>query len=252
MMAKSDGHQPRATDATTDSPEYELVWRREAAPRRAVLSRDSVVDAAVLLADQEGLAAVTVRRLATILDARPMSLYSYAQIASKEELLDLMADRVCAEMILPRLPDDWREALETVTGHGRSVLLHHPWWIELIGRNLTLGPNAIKYREQSFAAIASLDTGLDSKLAIVLSVETYMVGQVAFALDEQRAPERERLVVQQRREAQSQYARELIASGDFPNLAGLGPLPTAPQQREELFLRGLRWLIAGIAATTEG
>lgn len=228
-----------------------LVWTRAATVRRAPLTREAIVVAAIPLADAEGLAAVTVRRLAAELDARPMSIYSYARIESKEELLDLMVDEVCGEMLVANLPDGWQQALRAVATRSRAVMLEHPWWIELIGRNVLLGPNGTRYQEQMLAAVHSLTSDPETKQAVVLAVETYMVGQVSFALDEQGSPNTDGRSVEQRQQAHRQYQESLIATGEFPHLSSLERFPTSPEGRERLFALGLNWLLAGIASDIE-
>ena len=87
------------------------IWARPAPRARgpvATLSLDQIADTALVIADTEGLDAVSVRRIARELRAGPMSLYNYFD--SRDELLELMADRVAAEMVVPgTLPADWRE-----------------------------------------------------------------------------------------------------------------------------------------------
>jgi AcrR family transcriptional regulator len=220
------------------------VWDRPPpARRRTPLTREIVVAAAIPIADAEGLAAVTVRRLAAELDARPMSVYSYARITSKEELFDLMVDEVSAEMLLPELPPDWREALRSIAIRCRQVLLRHPWWVELVGQHVLLGPNGTRYREQNLDAVGGLGLDPESRLAIYVAVQSYVVGQAMFTLDEEASTPAAPAVG---------YQAALIASGDFPNLAGLDPhRPTTPEAHEQFFRRGLDWLLRGIAASIE-
>jgi AcrR family transcriptional regulator len=228
------------------------VWDRPPPDRRAPLSREIIVSTAIPLADSEGLAALTVRRLAAELDARPMSVYSYARITSKEELFDLMLDQVCAEMIVADLPTDWQEALRAIAIRLRAVLRRHPWWVELVGHNVLLGPNGTRHREQTLAALSGTRVDPATKLAIIVAVETYVVGQAMFAMDEEgslRVPGR---TAEQWQEAVGHYQATLIASGDFPNLAAIGLAHPSPQQdRERYFLLGLDWLLHGVAATLE-
>ena len=242
---------PRRSALPADSPAPGPVWTRPAATRRAALTREAIVAAAVRLADAEGLAAVTVRRLAVELDARPMSIYSYARIESKEELFDLMVDEVCAEMLLADLPGDWRPALRAVAARSRAVLLAHPWWVELIGRNVLLGPHGTRYREQMLAAVRTLGADLATRQAVVVTVETYVVGQITFALDEQGSASAEHRSAQ-RRQAVRQYHADLIATGEFPQLSSAGPPgPTSAADRDRFFALGLDWLLAGIGASLE-
>jgi AcrR family transcriptional regulator len=230
----------------SEPPAPSLVWTRPAPTRRAALTREEIVAAAIKLADAEGLAGVSVRRLADELDARPMSIYSYARIESKEELFDLMVDEVCAEMLLADLPDDWRPALRAVATQVRAVLLRHPWWVELIGRNVLLGPHGTRYREQTLAAVHTLSADPATRQAVVVTMETYVIGQITFALDEQGSPP------DPRRQAARRYHEELIATGEFPQLSMVGPPgPTTAADRDRYFTQGLDWLLAGIATSLD-
>lgn len=247
MPQRPPPSKPAGSDAGTVASD--LVWTRPETGRRARLTREAIVGAAIPLADAEGLPAVTVRRLAEELDARPMSIYSYARIESKEELFDLMVDQVCADMLVTDLPDGWQPAIRAIATRTRAVLLEHPWWVELIGRNVLLGPNGTRYREQTLAAVHSLRADPETRQAVVLAVETYVVGQVTFALDEQGSPTMERRSVEQWQHAQQRFQQGLIATGQFPHLASLARNATSPGDRERLFTLGLDWLLTGIAAS---
>jgi AcrR family transcriptional regulator len=228
-----------------------VVWARAEKNRRVPLTRATIVAAAVRLADAQGLAAVTVRRLAEELDARPMSIYSYAQVESKEELFDLMIDEVCGEMLVADLPGDWQQALRATATRCRAVLLQHPWWVELIGRNVLVGPNGTRYREQTLAAVHPLPTDAETKHAAVLAVETFVVGQVTLALDNYGAAKPDGRTAKDWRQAHQEYQQALISTGDFPHLASAGPPPDSPESRDKLFTQGLEWLLTGIAMTLE-
>src|SRR4249919_2561350 len=104
-----------------------LLWgvpgpaRRGPKPSRSV---EEVVAAAVALADAEGLAALSVRRVAEALGLSPMSLYTY--VPSKAELLDLMLDSVAAE-IPPPDGGDWRGKLAQLARARWAMAQRHPW-----------------------------------------------------------------------------------------------------------------------------
>jgi len=187
------------------------------------------VAAAIGLADTEGLSAVSIRRVAAALNTRPMSLYSH--IARKDDLLDLMLDQVLGE-----------------------VLVDHPWIIGALGQRPTIGPNGLRHREQSLAAVADLDIDLFRKGALLEAVDAYTIGHVTMELAERETQRRERLSDPQWRTATRAYLQRLLDSGDFPQLAGLGldaGLPHADQQR--LFDAGLDWLLTGFTTTlTDG
>ncbi len=125
---------PEKQRKRSSAPAPSVVWTRSHAQRRAPLTRQAIVTSAVSLADREGLGAVSIRRIAGELGARPMSIYSFAAIETKDELFDLMIDEVSADLLLPTLPQNWREAVLAIALRLRLVLLRHPWWIDLIGR----------------------------------------------------------------------------------------------------------------------
>ncbi len=112
---------------------------------RPALTVDQVVDGAVALADDAGLAALSMRALATRLGVEAMSLYHHVQ--GKERLLDAMVDHVFAEMYSPRPRVRWRPELHRRAVSGRSALLRHPWAIGLMDSRRTPGPASIAHHD---------------------------------------------------------------------------------------------------------
>jgi AcrR family transcriptional regulator len=104
------------------------------------LDRVAVLDAGIETGDEDGLDAVTLRRLAERLSVTPMALYRH--VASKDDLLDGMADLLYAELDLPAPGGDWWDGLAAIARSTRRVLLAHPWAVPLFGRPLD-GPHAL-------------------------------------------------------------------------------------------------------------
>ncbi|MGY1814363.1 TetR/AcrR family transcriptional regulator [Blastococcus sp. SYSU D00820] len=98
---------------------------RDVATRREPLNRDRVLAAAVALADQAGLAAVSMRRLAQELGVVPMALYKH--VADKEELLDGMVDVVIGGIAPPAPGLDWKSTVRERVLAARRAVLAHPW-----------------------------------------------------------------------------------------------------------------------------
>lgn len=131
----------------------QLVWEEPAAA--AGLTRARVVETAFALADAEGLDAVSIRRVAAELGARPMALYTH--IASKDDLIALMFNQMSAELLLPEpVPDDWREALREIARRSFTAYLRHPWVLNAIGRRPRVGPNHLLRAEQAAAVVAAM------------------------------------------------------------------------------------------------
>jgi AcrR family transcriptional regulator len=99
--------------------------KQTAEPRRARLNKDRVLRAAVALADQAGIEALSMRKLAEELGVVPMALYKH--VASKEELLDGMIDIVISEIDPPVSDANWKTAIRQRILSARRSLQRHPW-----------------------------------------------------------------------------------------------------------------------------
>jgi AcrR family transcriptional regulator len=139
-----------------------LLWRDPAAvpakgPRRTH-DLDAVVAAAVALADEQGLPALTTRRVAERLGISTMSLYTY--VADRAELLDLMLD--AAYLGMPRTDTTglhWRERLGVLAAENRGMFEEHPWAAEVSTVRPSLGPGQTAKYEHELAAFD--DTAAD-------------------------------------------------------------------------------------------
>ncbi|MEU1119054.1 MULTISPECIES: TetR/AcrR family transcriptional regulator C-terminal domain-containing protein [unclassified Streptomyces] len=110
------------------------------------LDRDRITEATVRLLDAEGLDKFSMRRLAGELNVTAMSVYWY--VDTKDDLLELALDAVCAEMRLPdpeAAPETWRERLRALAEEYRAALIRHPWVSPLVGRYLNIGPNWLAF-----------------------------------------------------------------------------------------------------------
>jgi AcrR family transcriptional regulator len=142
---------------------------------RTGLSPQRIVEVAIALADVDGLDAVSIRRVAAVLEVRPMSLYTH--IASKDELFALMADELIGTLLIESpLPDDWRDAL---TLHARKMFLmfaSHPWLLALFTRRPRPGPNARQQARQAARALEGLRVPTDEKWKVLGIVNDYVIG----------------------------------------------------------------------------
>ncbi len=112
---------------------------------RASLSRDRVVAAGVELADQEGIEALSMRKLAQSLGVEAMSLYHH--VANKDELLDGMVDVVFSEVHLPAAAGPWRAELQARCDSLRTVLLRHPWAVGLLDSRRSPGMASLGHHD---------------------------------------------------------------------------------------------------------
>lgn len=158
------------------------VWlreRRTGAGRPAERSRAEVIAAAVALADREGLAAVSMRRVAAELGTGAASLYRY--VDSRDDLLDLMTDEVVAGYQLPAPGGPWLPGLLEVCRQGRELMLRHGWLPELVLTRSALGPHGTDLLEHVLAVLAEHPADVGHKLEAFAVMNTLTA---ALALNE--------------------------------------------------------------------
>ncbi|PYC76731.1 TetR family transcriptional regulator [Streptomyces tateyamensis] len=125
-----------------------------ARPRTPLLSRERIVTAALALVDADGLEALSTRRLATELSVSGPSLYNH--FATKDELLDAVADSVVGEVDLSMFGGDpvhWRTALRDWAGSYRAALAAHPHVVPVLAQGPGRRPNALRLADAVFGCL---------------------------------------------------------------------------------------------------
>lgn len=132
------------------------IWLRPVAEsatgRPAEWSREQITTAAVTVADAEGLAAVTMRRVATELGTGAASLYRHVE--TRDDLLDLMVDRAFEEMELLDPSGDWRADLVTECMTRLAYLRRRPWVVDGIVARPPIGPGTLRVLEATLTLLA--------------------------------------------------------------------------------------------------
>ena len=147
------------------------------------LSKKRVVDAAVGLADREGVHGLSMRRLADALGAGAMSLYHY--VANKEQLLDAMIDVVFEEIELPPEDTDWQSAMRQRAMSARQILARHPWAIGLMESRTSPGLAHLRHREAVTACLRRAGFSVLMATHANWLLDVYVYG---FALQEASLP----------------------------------------------------------------
>src|SRR6516164_8677430 len=131
-------------------PPWQRLPDRPARRRREPISREAIVKAAVQLLDREGLAALSMRRLADELGTGAASLYWH--VGSKDGLLDLVLDEAIGEGKVPDPdPGKWQDQIKQVARDQRAASLRHPWVVRVSIGRIPMGPNALRYSERILA-----------------------------------------------------------------------------------------------------
>jgi AcrR family transcriptional regulator len=225
---------------------FDLLWALERAGkrgRRPSLSRDTLVRVAIELADAEGIAAVTMQRLAALVDSKAMSLYRY--IPSKDVLLDLMWDAAMAAP--PKLGSGrWRSKLTRWAVANFERLEQHPWLIELVGSVRSVGPRWTSWLEVGLAAMANLPLNASEKLAVLTVIDGHL-----------RSTARLRFGVKASPQWAADFGRMLqrsVADDVYPTLGAMvrrGEFDVPGMSMEQMFDFGLDRILDGIEAYSE-
>lgn len=144
---------------------------------RSALSRDRVIAEALALADEKGLAALSMRALAGRLGVEAMSLYHH--VASKDAVLDAMLDVVFAEMHLPVIGGDWRTEMRARSISGRAVLLRHRWAVGLMDSRRAPGQESIRHHDAVLGCLAVQGFSLEAAGTAFALLDSHLYGFMA-------------------------------------------------------------------------
>lgn len=147
---------------------------RQSLPQKQPLSVRAIIDAAVRIADADGLGGVSIRRVAAALNVRPMSLYSF--IESKDDLVAQMLDSVIGNIVLEQLPTDWRAAVESIARRTIEVGSKHPWIMAATAQSTAAGPNALAHEQQTLNALSSLGADDARTRSLAMAIDVYTIG----------------------------------------------------------------------------
>jgi AcrR family transcriptional regulator len=171
-----DAEDPELDSGTGMPASIEAAWGLRERPHkgpRPSLSQDRIVQAAIQIAQAEGIAAVSMSKVAAELGASTMSLYRH--VSGKDELLALMVDAAYGLPPAAPTPDEgWREGLSRWAWAFRACLQRHPWAVRLPISGLPARPNEVAWFEDGLNSLR--DTGLAEaeKASVILLVSGYV------------------------------------------------------------------------------
>ncbi|MFG1916620.1 TetR/AcrR family transcriptional regulator C-terminal domain-containing protein [Micromonospora sp. NPDC048898] len=214
-------------------------------PARGV-TRDQVVRTATGIADAEGLAGLSMRRIATELDVPTMSLYR--QVRGKEQLLLLMADAAFAAQRLPRtFPPGWRAQLELLCRLQWSIYRRHPWLAQVISvTRPLLAPHAVAHTEWALRAVAGHGLDHHTQLHLVATLANHVRGTAVNLQQGAEAEQDTGLTDDEWMVTQAEVLAGLFTAGEFPHLARLSR-SEIDLNVDSLFEFGLQRLLDGVA-----
>lgn len=210
---------------------------RAAVRRRKPLSRDQVLRAAILMADEGGLDSVSMRKLGQVLRVEAMSLYKH--VDNKDDILDGIADLVMGDFEVPAIDADWRTAIRRSAISVHQVLLRHRWASGLIESRLNAGPARLRFMDAVIGVLSAAGFTMPMAIRAIMALDSHTYGfvlqELAWPFDVENAPE-----------VAAAFARGLPA-GDYSNLVSMAEMvTTAPHGVPVDFEFGLDLILDGL------
>jgi len=231
-----------------ESTPVPMIWTEPPPPpRQRALGREEILAAAIGLADEAGLDAMTMKAIAARLGPyTPMALYRY--VHNKEGLVDLMLDAATAEIPLPAHPGgDWRVDLRTLATDTRQMITRHPWYALLIHTRPPAGPHMMRRLEFMLTVLTGRGATVAEAMTYAALIDRHIFGSGLQEAEEARLSRRYGLDDGAKLRAAMASLHDLaVADGRLPHLTGWLAEP-AGLTAEEQFGLGLDFLLDGIA-----
>ena len=217
----------------------------EPAIRRAPLSRDQVLRAAVTLADEGGIGALSMRKLGQALGVEAMSLYNH--VTGKDGLLDGMIDIVFSEIGLPDGGEGWRQAMRRRAISAREVLGRHRWAIGLMESRRSPGPATLRHHDAVLGCLREAGFSVELTAHAYSLLDSYIYG---FALQEASLP----FGTGEEAAQVAQDISAMMADGEYPYLAEIAAMHVLQPgyQYGEEFEAGLDLILDALARAAAG
>ncbi|MGY0003874.1 GntR family transcriptional regulator [Micromonospora sp. I033] len=225
--------------------------RRESGRAEPELSRERVLRTAVALADEGGLAAVSMRQIAAELGVATMSLYRH--VRGRDELILAMADAVLADAPLPAAePAGWRARLDLLARAQWAVYRRHRWapHVISIARPQPL-PHGMAHTDRALRATAGLGLDRQVRWHVAITLMAYVKGIATNLEMGAQAVQDTGLTHDQWVDRQQATFQQVMAGGGLATMDAL-TAGGVDVDLESVFDFGLRRLLDGFAALIEG
>ncbi|MEV4394885.1 TetR/AcrR family transcriptional regulator [Nonomuraea sp. NPDC049607] len=229
--------------------EYVNIWMRPERPARGpkpAYSRAQITEAAVRIADTEGLEAATMRRIAAEIGTGAMSLYRY--VPNRDNLVELMADRLTGEIDVTGLPSgDWRADLTRYADELRAMWLRHPW-VATVQRSLpSFGPNQVLLIERLMGVLDAY-VPIDENLTLMALLNGYIEGAVREEISSAGEFRRSGLSESEWMARSGPRIEQLVNSGEYPIFTKIVMQAGRPHlSRDDQFRHGLQRVLDCVA-----
>jgi AcrR family transcriptional regulator len=204
-------------------------------PTRAPLTRERILRAAIELADEAGVEALSMRRLGRRLGVEAMSLYNH--VSDRDDILDGMVELVAIDFEVPSGTPDWRTSIRSSARSTHAVLLRHPWASSVAESRADVGPVRLRWLEATVGVLTDAGFPMPVVIRTLMALDAHTYG---FTLQEQSWP----FPPEASQERATVLAEELPAG--HPNVAALMEYVATTDQPIVDFDFGLDLLLDGL------
>lgn len=238
---------PRGRDYPDHARAWALLWRTADEPSpRSGLSVKRIVDAAIEIADADGLSALNMRRIADALGVGAMSLYTY--VPGKDELVFLMIEAVVGELpVEGGEAGSWRERLEGIANSYWELHQRHPWLVDVPVTRPVVGPNGMDRHEHELRAVDGI--GLDEleMNAVIELIHRHVEGTAGYAIEAARDAKRSGMSDDEWWYSVLPVLNRVMADRHYPVASRVGNAIAAPHSDPNYsFVFGLARILDGI------
>jgi AcrR family transcriptional regulator len=227
---------------------FELLWRTRERPARGpkpALTLDQIVDAAIAVADANGVEGLSMRCVAKELGVGTMSLYRY--VPGKGDLLDLILDKVSdpSTDVEKAKGAGWREALR-IAAHGtRRLYLNHPWLLQINWTRPVFGPNTLAGVEFVIGTLGDLGLTDQERVSVLMTIDSYVTGMTRTEIQHASAAEETGISDEEFWRQQLPLLEKAMETGDYPVMAVMSE-DAFDAGWDETFEFGLERLLDGL------
>lgn len=228
------------------------LWDRvddPAQPPRVALSSGRIAIAGIQIADSDGLDAVSMRKVASSVNAGTMSLYRY--VNGRDDLIKLMIDQVYSTYAPASRSGDWRTDLAQAARAIRAVTLQHPWLAGQSVARLGLGHNFLRMLESTLALVDGYGMSVDQMLDVLATVQAFVQGYVLGEITEEDARRVTKLTKAEAQRQQESRIRKIMESGRYPHVVRVIIEAADDASPDTVFERRLRYVLDGLASAFE-
>lgn len=208
---------------------------------RSSLSREQLVAESLRILQDDGLAGLSTRRLAERLQVKSPALYWH--VRNKEELLQLVADAICSQIVLPQPDLPFRRQLETIAQEYRRVLTMYRDASRLFVEQPPIGPQRIQLYDVAVGVFRKAGFDLAESVAMATFFRHYLLGMIHEEVRQQQVTAAHTSSPASALGIELQH--QAISGLHFPNLVGTADV-LQQMRPEHLFTMGLRVLLDGI------